>query len=347
MTLSEIETILEELALRHQNLNNELLTTLLQSAGWEEKNIKDALMLFRQRGDVQTGVKTDKVSSDTVVTEATVSAEGKATESVQSSEITFYDTDGKEEKVLHEFETIETPREVVEDTSLLSKAAAAIPEVVLVETVVPPKVESVPDIVKEEIIVPPVEVRKESPVLPQNVVQDIDLITGDRNVTPPDTSPSVIDQIVKAVSFIEPVPTQTQMQAVAHTKQEPHSLITPKEPAPQKATKKQAEIPDDLPLLPFESSEQVWPFSRYKDVFHGEVMPDVVVSQPEYPKKESATIAVVVPPKPPKLLPEDELEIDLEKTPMTKGDESLVFLAGLMLFVIILILGYMYSNGRL
>jgi len=32
---------------------------------------------------------------------------------------------------------------------------------------------------------------------------------------------------------------------------------------------------------------------------------------------------------------------------MTKGDESLVFLAGVMLFVIILILGYMYSNGRL
>lgn len=49
MTLSEIETILEELVVRHKNLNTELLATLLQSAGWEDKNIKDALMLFKQR----------------------------------------------------------------------------------------------------------------------------------------------------------------------------------------------------------------------------------------------------------------------------------------------------------
>ena len=43
----------------------------------------------------------------------------------------------------------------------------------------------------------------------------------------------------------------------------------------------------------------------------------------------------------------EEEQITLEKSPMTRGDESLVFLAGAMLLAIILILGYMYSNGRL
>jgi hypothetical protein len=42
-----------------------------------------------------------------------------------------------------------------------------------------------------------------------------------------------------------------------------------------------------------------------------------------------------------------EEEIVAEAVPMTKGDESLVMLAGVMLVAILLILGYMYSNGRL
>jgi cytochrome c-type biogenesis protein CcmH/NrfG len=95
-----------------------------------------------------------------------------------------------------------------------------------------------------------------------------------------------------------------------------------------------AHIPDNLPLLPFESSPHVWSFSKYKDTFHGEVMPHSVE---ELSQK-----------KPTGQAPSHEGdEISLEKTPMTKSDESLVFLAGVMLLVIILILGYMYSNGRL
>jgi hypothetical protein len=41
------------------------------------------------------------------------------------------------------------------------------------------------------------------------------------------------------------------------------------------------------------------------------------------------------------------VEIDFEKTPISKGEESLVVLAGIMLLAIMLILGYMYGNGRL
>ena len=48
MTLSEIETTIQELAVRHDGLTEEMLTTLLLSAGWEDKNIKEAATLFKQ-----------------------------------------------------------------------------------------------------------------------------------------------------------------------------------------------------------------------------------------------------------------------------------------------------------
>ena len=72
------------------------------------------------------------------------------------------------------------------------------------------------------------------------------------------------------------------------------------------------------------------------------------------PEKEISKDVVIIPQesapvkKPIKIGPvQEEEKIIVEKVPMTKGDESLVFLAGVMLLVIILILGYMYSNGRL
>ena len=58
----------------------------------------------------------------------------------------------------------------------------------------------------------------------------------------------------------------------------------------------------------------------------------------------------VVIPQTPKATPSPvhiPVDVEGEKVPMNKSDESLVFLAGIMLLVIILILGYMYSNGRL
>ena len=104
--------------------------------------------------------------------------------------------------------------------------------------------------------------------------------------------------------------------------------------------KKDTELPHNLPLLPFESSSHVWSFSNYKNTFHA----DTVL------EKENNIPPIVLKEKKPDYLPyrvEDDEEINVEKIPLTKGDESLVFLAGVMLLVIILILGYMYSNGRL
>jgi hypothetical protein len=80
-------------------------------------------------------------------------------------------------------------------------------------------------------------------------------------------------------------------------------------------------------------------------MFHGEdsnvlTTKEAVVTAPA-PNETTASIPLVQ-----KNLKEVD-DISLEKTPLTKEDESLVFLAGVMLLVIILILGYMYSNGRL
>jgi hypothetical protein len=69
------------------------------------------------------------------------------------------------------------------------------------------------------------------------------------------------------------------------------------------------------------------------------------VSAPVPVVTERPTPLVVSQPIPHKKEP--EVEIDYEKTPISTGEESLVVLAGIMLLAIMLILGYMYGNGRL
>lgn len=92
---------------------------------------------------------------------------------------------------------------------------------------------------------------------------------------------------------------------------------------------KEVEIPGNLPLKPFESTPHVWSFSKYNDVFYGEVMPPVTIEE-KY-RRHTPTVE----------------HFSLEKEPLNKKDEGLVLLAGSMLLVIILLLGYMYSNGRI
>jgi hypothetical protein len=112
---------------------------------------------------------------------------------------------------------------------------------------------------------------------------------------------------------------------------EPQSLIPESKPLVS-ASKLPASIPDNLPMRPFDTSPHVWSFSRYKDVFHGEVMAHVTppVEVVTTPNKEH-----------------HHEHVTLEKTPYTIKDESLVTLASFMLLVIMLLLGYMYGNGRL
>lgn len=138
------------------------------------------------------------------------------------------------------------------------------------------------------------------------------------------------------------------------------------------------ELPHNLPLRPFETSEHIWPFSRYKDVFFGDAPePEVKEIQPQ-PKKvvqESApAIEAITPqvevkkeepvmiPVPVKVVETKIIEVPVPQaptvppvqvfvrnvpTPPSKGDDKLVITAVAMLVVILLLLGYMYSNGRL
>ncbi len=129
---------------------------------------------------------------------------------------------------------------------------------------------------------------------------------------------------------------------------------------------KRDELPHDLPLRPFETSDHIWPFSRYKDVFYGDT--------PETPKE---ILAVVTPPAPPVTPIIQKEKEEIKPVPIAvpkseapsfiregfrsppeakkanslavpeKGDEKLVFIAGTMLIAILFVLGYMYSNGRL
>lgn len=114
---------------------------------------------------------------------------------------------------------------------------------------------------------------------------------------------------------------------------EPQSLIEPKIISP----KTEVDLPDNLPLKPFESSPHVWPLSKYKEVFHGDVMTPLSVEERalvnETEKQE---------------IPESVVKkVKLKRTGFDGEDEGLIFLTGTALLVILLLLAYMYSNGRI
>lgn len=117
-----------------------------------------------------------------------------------------------------------------------------------------------------------------------------------------------------------------EIKVLEEKEEEPQSLILPEV---EQVSKTESSLPDNLPLRPFESTPHVWPFSRYKDVFYGEVMP--TLSSEEKNEAEKQVIK----------------QIHVEQVPLTKKDEGLIVLASTMLLVILILLGYMYSNGRL
>lgn len=340
MTLSEIETILEELSLRHQDLNVELLATLLQSAGWEDKNIKEAVTLFKQRPARISNLPSNAPSQAPVSAPVIVAPQPVAQEN-KPVDLTFYESDGKEERDLPAFTIGPDIVREKEKPSIAEVIAESLPAVVIVPD--PVQVTEVPLPKQEEPVVSePAPVKNREHVLvstlPSREAKDVEPLEGVRG-----SSDSVLS--------IEDMHVEKKDESIRSTvSSEPQSLIQ-HDAAPQRTvTKKAAEIPEDLPLLPYDNSPHVWPFSKYKEVFHGETSspqqmePQSVVVQ-QAPKPASLPVQQITEPVP--VAEEEVVEIDLEKTPMTKGDESLVFLAGVMLFAIILILGYMYSNGRL
>jgi hypothetical protein len=145
--------------------------------------------------------------------------------------------------------------------------------------------------------------------------------------------------------------TETVLQEKEKTEGEPQSLIDTVIEKPN-LQKEEQEIPDNLSIRPFESTENVWPFSRYKDVFHG----DTMVKTNEKIEKEEEKPKVPIPTtiqateEPKKHIIEKHIVIDkirIAKTPLSRKEEGLVILASTMLVLVIMLLSYMYINGRL
>ncbi len=338
MTLSEIETILEELAARHPNLTEALLTTMLTASGWEEKNIKDAVVLFKQKESSGGMKKVMSVATDATQGSNPVVVQTQASDlpsapvplPLSPAEMTFYHPDGTEEE-LHPVEEVpliknEEPKKEI----LLEKKSAEPAQPQPTELPITQETENIQeiDIPQSVVIEDPILVQEESKQ--EEVIAQVE-----------------IPQVPQKTILLEALP---QLTTSAY---EPESLIVQKPEI--KTPPKQNHIPDDLPLIPFESSPHIWSFARYKNVFHAD---DAV---PEEEVKAIEQRRVYIPQEKPKETKVEKLvhtevsdqnqneeeEITVEITPMTREDESLVFLAGIMLLAIILILGYMYSNGRL
>ncbi len=134
----------------------------------------------------------------------------------------------------------------------------------------------------------------------------------------------VVEEVLQASSpNIAPVP----IQSVQEKPKEPESLITPPEVP---FVSKQISPPDNLPLKPFETTSKVIPLAEYKEVFHNE-------------KEEVATPA----PLPVTKEEKDTVKVTVKRSGFDGEDEGLIVLTGFMLLIILLLLTYMYTNGRL
>lgn len=170
----------------------------------------------------------------------------------------------------------------------------------------------------------------------------------------PDTSeallPSPHDMLLVEKNEIPEVPKKPLLESVIHDvhdylpaaierKQDapPQSVSVQPEKesfvAPKKTSIEDQDLPENLSLKPFESSPHVWSFAKYKDVFHNDAQPETITLPPE--KKPT------VPPPPQVSVPRPA------SAPLDAEDEGLIVMAGILLVLVLLILGYMYSLGRL
>lgn len=316
MTIAEIEHTLRALCLRHQKLDTELLVTLLTAGGWEDKVIKDAITLFNASPEkYRPGIAMP----------------------VQATE--------------------EVPVSAKEVQSIPSPAQAgdlAIPVPVFVsDTVTPaalPVSSSLSDIVyydsggQEE-----KELAQLENVNTDELVRENKIMTPHKEVSlPPETqasdleihkenAPSMIEgNPQSSVDKIEKVPVAPVHIEINPPVIEPQSLIIPE--VTHRTVPDQATPPENLPLKPFEATSHVWPFSKYKEVFHGEVMTPLSESERALVKEVTKeNIDTVVVPK----------KITVKRTGFDGEDEGLIFLTATTLLIILLLLAYMYSNGRI
>jgi hypothetical protein len=326
MTLSEIETTIGELSVRHPGLNEELLKVLLASAGWEDKVIKDAVVIFKQKAPSLTGSLEIKApappSVQVSVTPPQASIDSQKVSSTDA--MVFFQPDGKEEGLLPVFKD-----DVVKEKSKETIKTG----IVFTEPVPQPPVTETKNVSVLAPVEMPIKDREQEaqPILnEQATLAQVQTADFQKNIPQEKATERVVPEVTPPIPSLDP-----------------QSLITESSQATQQEPKI-VEPPSNLPLLPFESSPHVWSFSKYKDVFHGDSKTQSK-AVPERPQVISVMQQAVSNPLPIQDVVSHvpDQEVVVQEVPLKKNDMPLVVLATFMLFVIILILGYMYSNGRL
>ena len=220
----------------------------------------------------------------------------------------YYDTAGKEEGELKTFTELPQVVKEKEEPQKISK-------------------DNAPIFVKEEVVqIEAVQKETKEP----KIVENVPLVTKEVVAVNPVLENFVVENTLKA-----------------NISNEPQSLI---EPLPEtRQLNLEENLPENLPLKPFESTGHVWSLSRYKEVFHRD---DSNPSKQDEKNINSEHIEESKTSKPePSVHKEKEdvvvKKIKIKRTGFDGEDEGLIFLTGTALLVIILLLAYMYSNGRL
>lgn len=283
MNLHEIEKVLRTLSSQHSNLTEETLLVLLRAGGWEEKTIREALVLFRTL-DVKapTGIPTIFPQVD------------------------------KGMILPHTEESVVLPSLVQEDRRIEEKSILPIPHSVNSNTTI----ETVHKVSQVTF-----ETKRDTP--------EVEI--------PQDKQP---EKVFSLVEREEPVPIHPENKNAVVAVVEKISIANSGKPVVQAAplptsVSKKNEFPENLPLKLYEHSPHTVPFSQYRDTVYGTIEEE----QEREVHEEKGSYATTVP----------EVEIDITSTKVSafQAETKLVILASIMLLTIMLLLGYMYTNGRL
>jgi hypothetical protein len=112
----------------------------------------------------------------------------------------------------------------------------------------------------------------------------------------------------------------------------PTILPAPSIPEKQPRTTKEEDLPRDLPLRPYDSSYVTVPLEDYEKRFAPHITP------PEKPAPAATPVVHIA---------KASFEEARMGAPLEKEDKYIVVLAIIMFLVLMLLLGYMYSNGRI
>lgn len=321
MTIAEIESTLNALRTRHPNLDEEMLITLLTAGGWEDKFIKETLVLFRS----------SKQSNPVVASAPTVLVVPK-TETAVTSPINTISTTTEVSKTTHTSMSERLETLVVAEGVTKSEASHVVSENNTHEN---------NSIQTAGITYYNGTGEEEGELKAFSEQGEVSKVEMPKKAETHVSSEQKIEQQVayQEIKIAEDLPFSREKEIEKTV--EPQSLIMPKtetgvpgylQPGHVSAGS-EIEPPENLPLKPFESAPHVWPFSKYKDVFHGETMPVL-------PPDEQVLVAG----------PSQEhhlKKIKIKRTGFDGEDEGLIFLTGTTLLIILLLLAYMYSNGRL